>query len=32
MVKEEDMEAVGVTGKDVEDRRKWRCKIRCGDP
>ena len=28
----EDMETVGVTGEDVEDRRKWSDRIHCGDP
>lgn len=28
----EDMQAVGVTDEDAEDRAKWRRAIRCGDP
>ena len=31
-VVKEDMEKVGAVEKDVEDRARWRCLVRCSDP
>ena len=28
----EDMAVVDVTEEDADDRTKWRCKLRCGNP